>query len=138
MEKRDVLKLWDMLDTLYTDTPADKRPARDNKTTYAWQLALEPYTYEDVKRAALEHVRKNRFYPAIAELIASVAATAPAPDDNDFVNIGAKQAETEARQRRWYEEHKARRHAAGLMTGVEAKATGIPYEQHFRTLEGTE
>lgn len=138
MEKRDVLKLWDMLDTLYTDTPADKRPARDDKTIYAWQLALEPYTYEDIKRAALEHVRKNRFYPAIAELITNIVVAAPAPTASELTGTSVKQAEADARQRRWYEAHVARRHALGLPTGVEAKKRGIPFREYCRMVEGTE
>ena len=35
----------------------------------AWRYALEPCSYEEVKAAALENVRKSRYFPDIAEIV---------------------------------------------------------------------
>lgn len=43
----------------------------------AWGLALEPYKYEEVKAAAVQHARKFKFPPDIAELTAGLTPEEP-------------------------------------------------------------
>ncbi len=68
MDSTDVKKLWALLLELYPN----QTHARTRERLAAWQLVLEPYTYEQVKQAALEHARKCRFYPSVSELVALI------------------------------------------------------------------
>lgn len=43
----------------------------------AWELALEPYAYEEVKNAVVAHVRKSKFFPDIADLTAGLSFDTP-------------------------------------------------------------
>lgn len=43
----------------------------------AWELVLEPYSYADVKAAAVAYVRKNKFFPDIADLTAGLSENTP-------------------------------------------------------------
>lgn len=64
MTKDEVEKLFLLLKQFY---PKKKH---DANFKLAWVMALKPYDYEDVKEAALEHARKNRFFPDISEIVA--------------------------------------------------------------------
>lgn len=63
MTKNEVEKLFLLLKQFY---PKKKH---DTNFTLAWEMALKPYAYDDVKEAALEHARTNRFFPDIYEIV---------------------------------------------------------------------
>lgn len=64
MDKSEVKKLWALLGELY---PRQKQQATAERLG-AWALALEPYSYDEIRGAALAHARSNEYYPSIAEL----------------------------------------------------------------------
>lgn len=66
MERNDVNKLFTMLNAFYPHaTNAD-----NERTRKAWTLALEDYTYTEIKTAALNCARKEKFFPQLSELLA--------------------------------------------------------------------
>lgn len=79
MTKDEVKKLFLLLKQFY---PNKKH---DANFKLAWEMALKPYTYDDVKEAALEYTRTNRFFPDISEIIGLLKSTDKddqEPDDN--------------------------------------------------------
>lgn len=64
MNQTDITKLWTLLKELY---PRQRQPETQERML-AWELALEPYAYDDIKAAALAHARESDYYPSIAEL----------------------------------------------------------------------
>ena len=65
MDKKETNQLRDMLTEFY---PRAAKERRSKNQEIAWAFALEPYRYDDVKAAALRHVRGNGFFPDVAEL----------------------------------------------------------------------
>lgn len=63
MTKDDINKLFFLLKQFY--------PKINKGDTFklAWEMALEPYSYEQVKEATLAHVREKKFFPDIAEIV---------------------------------------------------------------------
>ena len=78
MDKSEVEKLFALLAELY---PRQRQPETD-KRLYAWELALEPYKYEEIRAAALEHARKSQYFPSIAEITENL----PKPDRNAWMD----------------------------------------------------
>lgn len=66
MEKNDVFKLFDLLEQLHSR----KKIQRDARTAAIWLKTLEPWSYEQVREAALVRARANVFLPDPAELAA--------------------------------------------------------------------
>ena len=60
---------------------AGRRAPRDRRGVLAWELALKPYAYEDMKRAALEHAREKAFFPDICELVSRVPKEREEPEN---------------------------------------------------------
>lgn len=66
MTKDDTNKLFFLLKQFYPK-------ANKSKTVQlAWEMALAPYDYGQVKEAALSHVREKKFFPDVSELIALI------------------------------------------------------------------
>lgn len=76
MDKGDVKRLWTLLSELY---PRQKQSETESRLL-AWELALEPYGYADVRAAALEHARACQYYPSVAELTARLQTPGHDPD----------------------------------------------------------
>lgn len=68
MTKSDVGKLFSLLRELYPRQPQPETAER----SLAWFLALEPYTYEAVRAAALMHARRSDYYPSVSEIAAGL------------------------------------------------------------------
>lgn len=72
MSESDITKLLMLLAELYPNY----RQSVTRATRAAWALCLEPYTYEQVKSAALAHSRdsaKGRYYPTAPDLASRIA-----------------------------------------------------------------
>lgn len=78
MSRDELMKLFDLLDSLCS---AGRRAPRDRRGVLAWELALKPYAYEDMKRAALEHAREKAFFPDICELVSRVPKEREEPEN---------------------------------------------------------
>lgn len=50
----------------------------------AWQLALKPYDYKDVKAQVVRYVRRNKFFPDVADITAAL----PEPERRNGENEG--------------------------------------------------
>lgn len=42
------------------------------ETQRAWQLALKPYDYKDIKAQVVRYVRRNKFFPDVADITAAL------------------------------------------------------------------
>ena len=62
MEKQDTQRLFNLIETIY---PNAKQQPRTPADLEAWTLVLEPWAYEDVKKAVIVRARENRFYPDV-------------------------------------------------------------------------
>lgn len=76
MDQKDVQKLWLLLGEYYG------KPKETKEHLAAWTLALEPFTYEQVRAEALKHARKSPFFPKICELTGNL----PQPRDNSWMD----------------------------------------------------
>lgn len=86
MEKQDIAKLLTLLGTIY---PNVKKP-KGEAVVEAWFLVLEPWSYEDAKRAVILRARDNIYFPNPSELIpylpkpeTPTAEDAPMPEPSD-------------------------------------------------------
>lgn len=131
MQKSDIFRLWDMLDILCAGSPASAKPERgDRKTAYAWQLALEPYDYEAVRAAALEHCRRSRYYPTISEIVEHIPGEPSRDDAAEQSAMGYDTGELQKYLARFDKIHAAlvdeyRRN--NEMTPMEARAAGVDF-----------
>ena len=50
----------------------------------AWQLALKPYDYKDVKAQVVRYDRRSKFFPDVAD----ITATLPEPERRNGENAG--------------------------------------------------
>ena len=121
MEKQDIAKLLTLLGTIY---PNVKKP-KGEAVVEAWFLVLEPWSYEDAKRAVILRARDNIYFPNPSELIPYLpkpeppkAKEAPMPEPSDayLEKFYAKAGE---QHERWHE--------AGIPTPSEAKKQGMTY-----------
>lgn len=121
MEKQDITKLLTLLGTIY---PNVKKP-KGEAVVEAWFLVLEPWSYEDAKRAVILRARDNIYFPNPSELIPYLpkpetpkAKEAPMPEPSDAY-LEKFYAKCEALHERWK--------AAGIPTPSEAKKQGMTY-----------
>ena len=121
MEKQDIAKLLTLLGTIY---PNVKKP-KGEALVEAWFLVLEPWSYEDAKKAVILRARDNIYFPNPSELIPYLPkpetpktkeAPMPEPSDAYLEKFYAKAGE---QHERWHE--------AGIPTPSEAKKQGMTY-----------
>ena len=121
MEKQDIAKLLTLLGTIY---PNVKKP-KGEAVVEAWFLVLEPWSYEDAKRAVILRARDNIYFPNPSELVPYLPkpeipktkeAPMPEPSDAYLEKFYAKAGE---QHERW--------HDAGIPTPSEAKKQGMTY-----------
>lgn len=100
----EVNKLFDLLRELH-----GKEKRRDGRTVAIWAAVLEPWDYGQVRSAAIERARYNRYPPTPAELTAylpkiqrSTAAGATKPQPTGEADARAKR-EYAALRRKWKE-----------------------------------
>ena len=131
----EVNKLFDLLKELH-----GKDKPRDNRTIAIWSKVLEPWTYQQVRAAAIERARGgNRVYPDPAEIAQFLPDPAvPVPQPVVGMDARAKEAQ-DCLFARWKEAQERLiplRHAAGLpATMDEAKDAGMTYTQWMTALE---
>lgn len=123
MEKQDIAKLLTLLGTIY---PNVKKP-KGEALVEAWFLVLEPWSYEDAKKAVILRARDNIYFPNPSELIPYLPkpeppktkeAPMPEPSDAYLEKFYAKAGE---QHERWHE--------AGIPTPSEAKKQGMTYAE---------
>lgn len=62
MDRSEVEKLF----TLFSQFWPNKQVTA--KMKLAWETALEPYSYADVRAAAVAYARRNKFFPDVADI----------------------------------------------------------------------
>lgn len=64
MEKSETTCLFEQLEQYYPNKRIENYAAFFD----AWALALEPYDFEDVSRAAARYAAQHRFFPDLSDL----------------------------------------------------------------------
>lgn len=64
MNKEETNRLFDLLEQFYPNA----KQVKSDKTRLAWSLALEDFTYKDVKSAALDYAISGQYFPNIADI----------------------------------------------------------------------
>lgn len=67
MDRCEVEKLF----TLFSQFWPNKQVTA--KMKLAWEIALEPYSYADVRAAAVAYARRNKFFPDVADITMGIA-----------------------------------------------------------------
>ena len=113
MEKQDITKLLTLLGTIY---PNVKKP-KGEAVVEAWFLVLEPWSYEDAKKAVILP-NPSELIPYLPKPETPKAEEAPMPEPSDayLEKFYAKAGE---QRERWHE--------AGIPTPSEAKKQGMTY-----------
>lgn len=130
LTREDVHKLFDLLRDLH-----GKDKPRDERTVAIWSAVLEPWNYRQVRAAALERARENRYYPDPAELteyLPKIPRETPAGATVPQVT-GVSDAKAKDAQERAFSEWSAardklsaQRRAAGLPASLgEASRAGL-------------
>lgn len=73
--KKNGLSELDRFFELYRQFWPNKKIQKNMKL--AWGLALEPFSYEDVKAAAVAHARTKKFPPDVSDLTAGLVQEEP-------------------------------------------------------------
>lgn len=71
MDRQDVDKLFRLLSQYYPNA----KQLRSPDTKLAWALALEQYSYDDIRAAAVEHGAREKYFPDIADLTKRCSAS---------------------------------------------------------------
>lgn len=64
MNRQEIDRIW----TLLGKCRQGDEHLKDTDLKLAWELILEPYKYEDVKRAVVAHFRESKFWPDVGEI----------------------------------------------------------------------
>lgn len=87
MSGGDIEKIFTLLRQFYSGCAVWK----DTTKLYAYRLALEPYSYEQIKGRVLEHARTNSSFPFVSELTGGLAPPAPPKteetEDGEYVSL---------------------------------------------------
>lgn len=140
MDREETLKIMAVLKAAYPAYYRDmpKRDAENAVSLWNEMFAEDDYAVVGAAVKALIASDVKGFPPNIGAVKAQIQRILPRRTALGGDITDSRQAESDERQRRWYEAHVARRHALGLPTGVEAKKQGIPYCEYTRMVEGVD
>ena len=69
MDKKETEKLFRLARSIYRKAEEFADSSGNADTLLAWSIALEPYSYDEVREAFFQWVRSSPFAPKIAELV---------------------------------------------------------------------
>ena len=125
MDRKDIGRLFNLMRKLYPNA----RRFSDDETMLAWHLVLEPFSYDEIKAAAVDYARANPHPPDPNELCGRYVVNEPVPEIPDSDDA------VEQLRTRWYERVKQRR-ALGLpATITEAVEQGLSSAQWLAALD---
>lgn len=117
MTKKDVEKIIALL-----NATRKEKVEPDGNAMLAWTLIFEPYDYETVKQAALQHMRTHGYFPTPDELIAHIPLP-PEPPPQEEPNDDPP--EWKRAKARYAVLRKLRRDAGLPETAADAKLYGM-------------
>lgn len=81
MNRTEREKIYRLLSNFYPNA----RQIQSRETLTAYGLALERFTYEDVKAAVVDYAMRNKFFPDLSDLLSGLTpeATRPAAGETD-------------------------------------------------------
>ncbi len=123
MKISDIQELFSYIKGLHQNTPVEKRPKLTPNIARAWCDALDGYTLEEAKAAALRHSRRTRFWPALDEIVKELPKKISTQTHGDD--------QVEELRKRWFE-LRAKRQEQGLPETA-GKAGGMGYRQLWDT-----
>ncbi len=125
----EVNKLLNLLRELH-----GKDKPRDRGTIAVWAAVLEPWDYRQVRSAAIERARENRFYPDPGELAEKLNRISGRKTGRERVSPDRWKAAEKLRELR--EAYNAALHRAGLPAMEEARAQGMTWEEWDELTQG--
>ena len=125
MDKGDMDRLWTLLSTVWSRAPQ----IGDQKLRQAWTLALEPFSYSQIRSAAAEYIRNNKFFPDICDITGLIR---PEKTEPEVIVDSYKALERQA------EAIRSEYHRMGVPSPGEALRDGIGYSQWMMKWGGKE
>lgn len=68
MDRTERQRIYDLLSRFFPNA----KQLKDKKTLTAWGLALEHFTYQDVKTAVISYAISNKYFPDLADITAGL------------------------------------------------------------------
>ena len=123
MTKKDVEKLFDLLEQLYHG----QRRSRDDVTLSIWATVLKPWSYPEVRDAVIKRARTNRHFPDPSKITEFLPTKEDNSGMNKYIDDRDGSKELYEKSEAYAEEIREKYHAAGLPTAAEAKKMGINF-----------
>ena len=84
MTKKETTKLFRLMQNLYPNA----LKFTEEESMLAWQLVLEPFSYEDIRSAAISFARENKFPPDPGDLCRGLLPPKTQDDRKPKVDAG--------------------------------------------------
>lgn len=138
MSTDDFAKIWNLFRTLFSPSPR----VNSGNDRIVWEVALRPYSLDDVTASVMAWARKSKFFPDIADItreLTPVEIPTETPPDRRGMPYG---------DTAWMAPHIRKLaasvtdgqadgiHAVGLMTWREAEADGVNFAEWAREYWG--
>lgn len=129
MSSDDFAKIWRLFRTLFSPSP---RVNSENERI-VWEVALRPYSLDDVTSSVMAWARKSKFFPDIADItgkLTSVETSPETPQDQrkmPYGDIAWMAPYIRKNAAKITDEDAEEIHAAGLMTWGEAETAWVDF-----------
>lgn len=128
MNKSEFEKVWNLYRGLF---PGHHNLENKNIRT-VWEVALTPYSLEEVVASSMAHARRSKFFPNVAEITANLRQRDPLPEAagaerGSRTGLSWMAPYIRALAAGITDEDAEELHAAGLTTWREAEAGGTPF-----------
>lgn len=125
MESREFEKIWALYRILY---PSHHSLENEN-FKIVWEVALQPFSLDDVTASVMDHARKKKFFPNIAEITASLTPVGLPLEKQrkPYGDTSWMGPYIQANVAKITDEDADEIHAAGLFTWREAETAGTSF-----------
>lgn len=129
MSSDDFAKIWRLFRTLFSPSP---RVNSENERI-VWEVALRPYSLDDVTSSVMAWARKRKFFPDIADITEKLTPVETPPEapqnrrERPYGDTAWMAPYIRKNAAKITEQDAEEIHAAGLLTRGEAAAKGIDF-----------
>lgn len=129
MERLEFDKIWNLYRTLYPG----HHNLDDENLKIVWEVALRPFSLDDVTAAVMAWARKKKYFPVIAEITGDLTPVEAPPEklkerqNSPYGDTAWMAPYIRQMVAKITEDDAEEIHAAGLMTWGEASANGIDF-----------
>lgn len=129
MSSDDFAKIWGLFRTLFSPSPR----VNSEKERIVWEVALRPYSLDDVTSSVMAWARKSKFFPDIADITGKLTPVEAPPEklkkrqNSPYGDTAWMAPYIRKMAARITEEDLEGIHAAGLLTWGEAEEKGVDF-----------